>query len=79
MLCFCDYRAVFSVNWDSNESGANIFCASICDFSRDLHRPGENLERRFGALSSNDEAGAAFRKLNGLAGHGNPLGEDLTR
>jgi len=19
MLCFCDYRAVFSINWDSNE------------------------------------------------------------
>jgi len=25
MLCFCDYRAVFSVNWDSNEFIDTVF------------------------------------------------------
>ena len=51
MLCFCDYRAVFSVNWDSNEIAYTIGYAHASSFIR-------AFERRFA------QAPARYRKQN---------------
>jgi hypothetical protein len=53
MLCFCDYRAVFSVNWDSNEqisksssSSITIGCACTRRWAIDLPKSSSNRSKK---------------------------------
>ena len=39
MLCFCDYRAMFSVNWDSNDPNRRIMARSEGDLDHIVSSP----------------------------------------